>query len=73
MEILLCFELKKRFLGTTQIHLASRNQGKTIENGFQACEITFWRRFPNNSDFSHLHPVGIVIFSQVINCFADQI
>jgi len=34
----------------TPIHLATRNQVKAIENGFQACVTTFWRRLPHNSD-----------------------
>ena len=35
---------------TTPIHLAVRNQGKAIENGFQACGTTFWGRLPHNSE-----------------------
>jgi hypothetical protein len=35
--------------GTTPIHLAARKQGGAIENGFQACGTTLWRRLPHNS------------------------
>jgi hypothetical protein len=38
----------KAIFGTTQIHLAARNQGP-IENGVQACGTTLWRRLPHNS------------------------
>jgi len=34
----------------TPIHLATRNQGKNIENGFHACGTTFWRPLSHNSD-----------------------
>jgi len=40
----------KAIFWATPIHLATRNQGKTIENGYQACGTTFWRRLPHNSD-----------------------
>jgi len=36
----------------TPIHLATRNQGKTIENGFHACGTTFWRPLSHNSDLN---------------------
>ena len=40
----------KAIFWATSIHLATRNQGKAIENGFQACEITFWGRLLYNSE-----------------------
>jgi hypothetical protein len=39
----------KAIFGTTPIHLAARKQGGAIENGFQACGTTLWRRLPHNS------------------------
>ena len=38
----------KAIFGATPIHLATRNQGKAIENGFQACGTNFLRRLPHN-------------------------
>jgi hypothetical protein len=40
----------KAIFWAISIHLAARNQDKAIENGFQACGTTFWRRLPHNSD-----------------------
>jgi hypothetical protein len=42
----------KAIFWATPIHLAARNQGKAIENGFQACGTTFWKRLPHNSDLN---------------------
>ena len=40
----------KAIFWATPIHLAARNQGRAIENGFQARGTTFWRLLPRNSD-----------------------
>jgi len=47
--------VEKEIFWTTPIHLATRNQGKTIEKGFQACRTTFWRWLPHNSDLMNPH------------------
>jgi hypothetical protein len=41
----------KAIFGTTPIHFAAPNQGGAIENRFQACETTLWRRLPHNSGY----------------------
>jgi len=44
------FLVGKAIFWATPIHLATRNQSKTIEKGFQACETTFWRWLLHHSD-----------------------
>ena len=41
--------VEKAIFGESPIQSATRNQGK-LENGFQACGTTFWRRLLHNSD-----------------------
>jgi hypothetical protein len=48
----------KAIFGATPIHLAARNQGKAIGNGFQACGTTSWRRLPHNLG---LYNIGVSI------------
>jgi hypothetical protein len=38
----------KAIFWATPIQLATRNQCKAIENGFQACGTTLWRRLLHN-------------------------
>ena len=42
----------KEIFWATPIHLAARNQDKAIENGFQTCGTTSWRRLPHNSELT---------------------
>ncbi len=42
--------VEKAIFWATPIHLAARNQGKAIYNGFQDRRTTYWRRLQHNSD-----------------------